>query len=116
MPHFAGYRLWHSETLPPSPKAFTKQKVDSDFDTATHTWRAYNSSQSKGNGTTVRSEIKTTGEGLTGRKLSNTAEGQENLSEWKTLHIPGDDPSKQECQPASNLIQVHKNKIPTVFF
>lgn len=34
----------------------------------------------------------------------------------KALHIPGDDPSKQECQPASNLIQVHKNKIPTFFF
>lgn len=33
----------------------------------------------------------------------------------KNLHIPGDDPSKQECQHASSLIQVHKNKIPTVF-
>lgn len=37
MPHFAGYRLWHSETLLPSPKAFTKQKVDLDFDAQPHT-------------------------------------------------------------------------------
>lgn len=37
MPHFAGYRLWRSETLPSSPKAFTKQKVDSDLDAQPHT-------------------------------------------------------------------------------
>lgn len=84
MPHFAGYRLWYSEALPPPHKAFTKQKVDSDLDALAHTLRELtNSSQSKRNGAIVRSEIKTTWGGLTGRKLSNIAEGQENLSEWK---------------------------------
>lgn len=50
-----------------------------------------------------------------GRKLSNIAEGQENLSEWKNPHIPGDDPSKQKWQHSSNLIQVHKKQNPNHF-
>lgn len=60
--------------------------------------------------TTVRREIKTVCEELMGGKLSNVAEGPENLREWKNPHIPGGDPSKRKCQRSSNLIQVYKTK------
>lgn len=47
-------------------------------------------------GSPVRRGPKPSAEGLMERKVTNTAEGQENLNDWEQMHVPGDEFSKQK--------------------